>query len=197
MLQILVSLGILALWALTSLLSRETQPLPVRPARPQPNGGPRPTPIKFSEADPRTAARSLSSSSVAPSQSGAAARGSKSPVRRGVRTRSTSGPAAAKTAEPGQARRLSSQINQSMAQAVNRPLEITPLEIPLSSLSSTLMPLGSRAALGPSSFQAVAPALDAKTARAIFRSPEKLREIAILSELLRPPLAMRPRRRSH
>jgi hypothetical protein len=103
----------------------------------------------------------------------------------------------AKTAEPGQPRRLSNQVNQSMAQAANRPLEIAPLQIPLSSLSSTLMPLSSRAALAPSSFQAVAPALDAKTARAMFRSPEKLREIFILSEILQPPLALRHRRRSH
>jgi hypothetical protein len=195
MLQILVSLGILALWALTSLLSRETQPLPARPARPQPNGGPRPGPIKFSETDPRTA-RSLSSSSLAAPPGGPAARGSRSPVRRGVRGRSTSGPATAKTTESGQPRRLSSQINQSMAQAANRPLEIAPLEIPLSSLSSTLMPLSSRATLAPSSFQSVAPALDAKTAREMFRSPEKLREITILSELLRPPLALRGRRRT-
>ena len=35
-LQILISLGILLLWALTSLLSRETQPLPTRPPRPAP-----------------------------------------------------------------------------------------------------------------------------------------------------------------
>ena len=40
--QILISLGILALWALTSLLSRDAQPLPPRPARDRPNDRNRP-----------------------------------------------------------------------------------------------------------------------------------------------------------
>ncbi len=115
----------------------------------------------------------------------------RSPARRAVRSRAASGSAGAKTTDSKQQRRLSSQINQSMAQAANRPLEITPIDIPLSSLSSTLTPLGARAAIGPSSFQSVAPALDAKSIREMLRSPQKLREIAILSEVLRPPVALR------
>ena len=193
MFQILVSLGILALWALTSLLSRETQPLPPRPSRPRPNEGP--GPARFGESDP--AARSLSSSSVQTSSGAAQTRGARSPARRAVRSRAASGSAGAKTTDSKLQRRLSSQINQSMAQAANRPLEITPIDIPLSSLSSTITPLGARAAIGPSSFQSVAPALDAKSIREMLRSPQRLREIAILSEVLRPPVALRQRRRSH
>ena len=42
LLQFIVLLSIRALWALTSLLSREAQPLPPRPARGPGPGGPRP-----------------------------------------------------------------------------------------------------------------------------------------------------------
>ena len=181
---------------------RDAAPAGPGPARPRPERGTATVArSKFAEADPRTAAALRLSSarrsprSLATSRSQSDPRFASSPARRGASQparRSGSRPPP-RPAEPAAGRRrLSSQINQSMAQAANRPLEITPLEIPLSSLSSTLMPLGSRAALEPSSFQAVAPALDAKTVRAMLRSPEKLREIAILSELLKPPLALRP-----
>ena len=42
--QIIISLAILALWALTSLLSRDAQPLPPRPVRGRSPEGPRPNP---------------------------------------------------------------------------------------------------------------------------------------------------------
>jgi hypothetical protein len=196
MTQILISLGILLLWALTSLLSRETQPLPPRTLRPRPGEGPRPSSIRLSESDIRPA-RSVAGNGATLAPPPAAARGSRSTSKRGSRGRSTAGPTAGKTGEADKGRRLSNQINLSMAQAANRPLEITPLEIPLSSLSSTLTPLGARGSLEPRTFRNVASTLDAKSARAMLSSPEKLREIAILSEILRPPLALRHQRRSH
>jgi hypothetical protein len=195
MLQILISLGILLLWALTSLLSRETQPLPPRPLRPRPGDGSRPSPIRFPESDPRSA-RSLAGTGATLAPPPAPSRGTRSPARRGLRGRSNSGPAVTKTVEPEKGRRLTSQINLSMANAANRPLEITPLEIPLSSLSSTLTPLGSRASIEPRSSRAPAPTLNATSARAMLSSPEKLREVAILTEILKPPLALRQSRRS-
>jgi hypothetical protein len=234
MIQILISLGILALWALTSLLSRETQPLPPRPARPRPAEGPRPSPsfarndlaaanparassdrlsdrgaaaalsprsqsalgtlgnddIRILESDPRFA-RSLSSSSVSVSSSAPPARTSRSPSRRGSRARSAPSPTAAGTAAQARPRQLSSQINQSMARAANRPLEITPLDLPLASLASSLIPLGARASFEPASFHEVGPSLNGKSVRAMFGSPEKLREITILTEVLKPPVALR------
>jgi hypothetical protein len=245
--QILISPGIITLWALTSLLSRETQPLPPRPGRPRPDDGLRPSPalarndqgaanlargnsdrgngaalqnqlssraanppplprspsglrtlsnddVRILDSEPRPT-RSLSGSSILTSPSAAPARGSRSPSKRGSRTRSTPSPAAAKSADPARGRALSSQINQSMAQAANRPLEITPLEIPLASLSSSHIPLGARLSSEPASFRAVRPALDGKTLGAMFSSPEKLREIAVLTEVLKPPLALRQKRR--
>jgi hypothetical protein len=44
LLQVVVPLAFLAIWALTSLLNREAQPLPPRMGRPQPPGGPGPGP---------------------------------------------------------------------------------------------------------------------------------------------------------
>jgi hypothetical protein len=236
MIQILISLGILALWALTSLLSRETQPLPPRPGRPRPAEGPRPSPsfarndlaaanparassdrlsdrgaaaalsprsqsalgtlgnddIRILESDPRFA-RSLSSSSVSVSSSAPPARTSRSPSRRGSCVRSAPSPTS--TAAQARPRQLSSQINQSMARAANRPLEITPLDLPLASLASSLIPLGARASFEPASFHEVGPSLNGKSVRAMFGSPEKLREITILTEVLKPPVALRQGRR--
>ena len=83
-----------------------------------------------------------------------------------------------------------------MSRAANRPLEITPLEIPLTSLSSTLTPLGTRASLEPRPVRTSTTTFDAQSARAMLRSPEKLREIAILAEVLKPPLALRRSRRT-
>jgi hypothetical protein len=196
MLQILISLGILLLWALTSLLSRETQPLPPRPQRSRPLDGLRPPPEMSSEAEARPT-RTLTSAIVSITPPAAPARGSRSTTRRGSRGRPTSTPSTAKPAEAGLRRRLTSQINQSMALAANRPLEIAPLDIPLSSLSSTLTPLSARGSGGePRSFRAVAPTLNATAAREMLGSPEKLRELTILAEILKPPLALRSRRRS-
>ncbi len=232
MLQILISLGILALWALTSLLSREAQPLPPRTVRARPGEAPRPAAsfrsnragppttscaetatassraadqappsrspsglaplsndeIRLLESDPRFA-RSLSNSSVSISPAGGTARGSRIPARRGSRTRSVASTSPARPAEPEAPRQLSSQINQSMAQAVNRPLAITPLDIPLTSLSSSLTPLGTRVIGEPSTFHEVGPSLDGRIdPGGLLGSPEKLREIAILTEVLKPPL---------
>jgi hypothetical protein len=82
-----------------------------------------------------------------------------------------------------------------MARAVNRPLEIAPLEIALPSLSASITPLNARAAAPPPAFHTAGPPLDSEAVRAIFSSPKKLREIAILTEVLGPPLARRPERR--
>ena len=195
MIQILISLGILLLWALTSLLSRETQPLPPRSPRARPMGGPAPSPSRFPESDARPA-RSLLGAGATPAPAPTSARGSRSSSRRGGRGRPATGATAARTAEPEKGRRLSSQINLSMSQAANRPLEITPLEIPLSSLTSTLTPLGTRASLEPRAGRTSASALDPTSVRAMLGSPAKLREAAILTEILKPPVSLRSSRRS-
>ena len=243
MLQILISLGILALWALTSLLSREAQPLPPRPTRSRLPEGPRPSPSfprndqvptnlgrETSDRSPgglgegRLAARSSDSSTAGSSASARPAppyieirilepapRGTRSAAstggsssyspppargrsRRSSRSRAAASPPTAKSADPGQPRALTSQINKSMAQAMGRPLEMAPLEVSLPSLSTSHIPLDAKATTEP--LERPGPALDAPAIRAMLRSPGKLRDIAILSELLKPPVALRPRGRS-
>jgi hypothetical protein len=246
--QILISLGILALWALTSLLSRDAQPLPPRPTRDRPDDGkPRPQTlargnqpamaqssrttdrmatetiearsgarsgegslasqyaragarpssddIRILESGPRPARPPATSAGGPRSPASALSPGSRTSSRKGSRARSGVNPAAAKSAEPERQRALSSQIHKSMAQTAGRPLEITPLELPLESLSSSHVPLGSRGIVDLTRRQSIPSGLDALAVRKLISSPEKLREIAILTELLKPPLALRPGRR--
>ena len=81
-----------------------------------------------------------------------------------------------------------------MAKAMGRPYEGLQLEAPLASLSSTLKPLPTRGASGEQDKQLVAgtgPGMDVETVRAMLASPERLRDVAFLGELLKPPLALR------
>ena len=245
MIQILISLGILALWALTSLLSREAQPLPPRPVArgPTEGRGRRPRSLGTTSLAPaelagqravraaltdsalsqRALARVVASSPAwrpmtsriarnpNPRSSTAFARDalrldcprrrhrparSRSPIPTGLARPLGPEPRSRQTGRAGPPPALSSQINQSMAQAADRPLEITPLEIPLASLSSSLIPLA-RSSSGTTSqlIPRSRPGPGRETDPCDVRSPTKLREIAILTELLKPPLALRPRSR--
>jgi hypothetical protein len=250
MTQILISLGILALWALTSLLSRDAQPLPARPMRERPDdrnrrspsvaatrinppgaelgarsadrkvgptfetrllsragetsvsprygaAGARPTGDEIRVLESRLqSARPLSSSAgVTGSDASILSSGSRGAARRGSRSRTSQSPGTGKPTEPERPRALSAQIHKSLAQTVSRPLEITPLESPLESLSSSFAPLEGRGAAELARGPRSASGLDAKTVSKLLGSPEKLREVALLTEVLRPPLALRQRRR--
>jgi hypothetical protein len=247
MIQILISLAILALWALTSLLSRDSQPLPPRTTRARGPDGPRPAPsfarnepgpANLSRAtgdrasgvltDSRLGARPLDSNqatSRAPKRvltlnddvrildsdlraargnasqpaasSAGAARGARKEPRRSARGRSTTSPSPGKPVEASRQRALTSQVNQSMALAMGRPFEGTQLEAPLAALSSSLTPLGYRSAAIEQDPEALAPGrgMDVEAVRAMLASPKRLREVAFLSELLKPPPGLRPRGR--
>jgi hypothetical protein len=246
MIQFIVLLSIMAIWALTSLLSREAQPLPPRPTRgPTPEGlrpnlvgrtdlsganrdasaagrtsgglPDRRAPARWS--DPVPPSRSTTGSPTVPhdgiviiesemrssrpangsfaGQAGAA--GSRVPtragqVRRGARGRSPSNPT--KAPEPGRPRALTSQVTESMAQKRNKPLEIAPLSSPLSLNDSPLAKLTTRQQPAERNrYFDAAPSLNADTVRAMIASPGKLRELALLSEILQPPVSVRKRRR--
>jgi hypothetical protein len=247
--QILISLAILALWALTSLLSRDAQPLPPRPVRGRSPEGPRPAPglarndqlgagqmrantegvsgrltesrlssrplessllarsgpgrgaisndeIRILDSDSRSA-RPVSGSGGAISTGAAPARGQRKDPRRGPRLRGSASPALSKPIEPNRQRALTSQVNQSLAQAMGRPYEGLQLEAPLASLSSSLAPLATRgASIEPAKRKLQpGPGMDVDAIRGMLESPSRLREIAVLSELLKPPLALRRRGR--
>jgi hypothetical protein len=86
-------------------------------------------------------------------------------------------------------------VSQSLAQKKARPLEITPLSTPITPISSPLTQTSVGSAIEhPGAYQ-LHPALTSRELRAMLASPTKLREVALLTELLQPPLALRPRRR--
>ena len=239
MLQLIVLLSIGALWAITSLLSREAQPLPARPARSQGPPPPRPglpmntggsmaasrtaagtadrlpatslerrAAARWTDASPATrsaAGRGLGaddgivildsdSRAARPGTSGAsapAAKGRAGLARRVSRGRSTTGSSPSTPVEPGRPRALTSLVTQSMAQKRNRPLEITPLASPLGPINSPLTQLTTGAKIEHPGSLDSPPAFTAESLRSMLANPIRLREAALLTELLQPPLALR------
>ena len=256
LIQFIVPLMFLAIWALTSLLNRDAQPLPPRPGRPVGQGGPRPLnrvpgqlesrpsgtgmpPMQRPTASPladqqtmwpstspqRTAQqraadrpalrnlddaivylendptkRIMTRSAPSPGSTSGTPAGSRTPraaqQRKTTRARSSSAsnaPAQAR-AEPRTQRVLSDQVNQSMALQRNKPLEITPLFTSLAPLS---LPL-SQESVAPQVQQERGTAnpvtMSGAEIRKMLSSPGKLREFALLTEVLQPPIALRPRR---
>jgi hypothetical protein len=245
--QLIVPLTFLAIWALTSLLNKEAQPLPARPARlPHPLGEPRlggaglwgepaseapyrevperpiqrsaeraaPSRIAEPSSSPRLASGRLpgeegitildseSRAARAAMSGGSAAAGAlvprsgrAGPLRRAGRGRAGAGSAAAKPTEAGRPRALTSLVSQSMAEKKARPLAIAPLAAPLAPIAA---PLSETVAVPVTQQPAARPRLPSYSAgelRSLLTSTTKLREMAVLSELLQPPLVLRPLRR--
>ncbi len=256
LIQFIVPLMFLAIWALTSLLNRDAQPLPPRPGRPPGAGGTRPLnrlpgqpeprspglgspapasspladqqsmwpgagsaltareraaqrpPLKnmddaivYIENDPsrRNASRPASSQGPATAASGGSRLPRAAQQRKAIRGRAgtTTSPPSQARAEPKTHRALSDQVNQSMALQRNKPLEITPLFTSLAPLS---LPL-TQASVAPQVQQERGTAnpvtLSGLDIRKMLSSPGKLREFALLTEVLQPPVSLRPRRIRH
>jgi hypothetical protein len=82
-----------------------------------------------------------------------------------------------------------------MALRKNRPLEISPLDAPPAPFGAPLAHLAtSTLREGPKAWEKPA-AFDSANLRTMLASQHKLRELAILSEILQPPLALRRRGR--
>ncbi|MFI5456476.1 MAG: hypothetical protein ACHRXM_13585 [Isosphaerales bacterium] len=231
-LQFIVLLAIMAIWALTSLLSRDAQPLPPRPIRGPGPDGTRPSPIGRSgqagpgrfagtaerlsgsgparpvagrglgrddgivilESDARGTRPFSGTLSASPSATTARnPRGGQS--RRSSRGRSSSSANPTRQAETGSPRALTSQISQSMALTQGRPLELTPLDAPFAPLGAPLVHLATSALREQPKSWDVLPAFDSASVRNMLASRNKLREVALLSEILQPPLALRRARR--
>ncbi len=257
LIQCIVPLMFLAIWALTSLLNRDAQPLPPRPGRPPGPGGPRPLnrlpgqpeprssgpgspmqkPASSALTEPQTmwpggtaaptareramqrpplksrddaivyiendpARRGTPRPAPSPGSTAAASSGARLPrgtqQRKGTRRAGTPGsPTSQATPEPRTHRALSDQVNQSMALQRNKPLEITPLFTSLAPLS---LPL-TQASVAPEVQQERGTAdkvtLSGLDIRKMLSSPDKLREFALLTEVLQPPVSLRPRRIRH
>jgi hypothetical protein len=244
MLQFVVLLAIMGLWALTSLLSREAQPLPSRqirgsgpkgtrlsgpPGRGEPSAPPRnfgtterPTSLSVERAVERRwgdvgppsrtvtgrapaiddgivilnadARSALAAGGASPSLPGNAARRT-TPARRGSRGRPSPGASPVKPPDPARPRALTSLVTQSMAQKRNRPLEITPLSAPLSPINAPVTQISTGAKIEHPGSPDSPPAFTSEALRAMLANSTKLREVALLTELLQPPLALRHGRR--
>jgi len=207
--QFLVPLTFLAIWALTSLFNRDAQPLPPRTARP-PGPGPnglRPTPA------PRNAAvnRPKPGNAAAPAKRGPARRGEDLLIIGDESRKRPAAPAAGKDLpkKPAKAR-LNSQspaeaafdaraihsmgtsLSQSMPDERERPEALVRLTLPPSPLLSNFS--GEAPGTDESRARAAEPdAIAAIDVRKLTRSPARVRESFILSELLQPPLALRNR----
>jgi hypothetical protein len=116
-------------------------------------------------------------------------------TRRAARSRPPSNANQARPAEPGRPRALSSVVTQSMTQKKNRQLELTPLDAPLAPLGVPLTHLATPTLREQPRSWDVPPAFDSAALRTMLASTNKLREVALLSEILRPPLALRRGRR--
>jgi hypothetical protein len=129
--------------------------------------------------------------SGAASAAAAAAKGRSGLSRRSARGRSITGPSPSKPVEQGRPRALTTLVTQSMAQKRTRPLEITPLGSPLAPINSPLTDITTGAKIEHPGSLDTAPAFTALSLQAMLQNPTRLREAALLTELLQPPLALR------
>ncbi|WP_165072291.1 hypothetical protein [Paludisphaera rhizosphaerae] len=239
--QFIVPLIFLIVWAITSLLNRDSQPLPQRPNRP--GAGPggagsnrRRDALTASKAeddepavadsspprrpglapfDARTQGRPLQAptrptsprsnrpngatgddevvfiESARRSIGGSASPPSPRKPARGRRAEPT--PARTRRGEPVTQRALSEQVGQSLAQNRSQPLGLSPISANLSSLSSASLRDASSTAARVTP-NAAPPALSAAEVRRMMADGARLREMAVLVELLQPPVSRRPRR---
>jgi hypothetical protein len=238
LIQFLVPLAIMAMWALTSLLNREAQPLPTRGTAPNPGPGrlnaptgrvdpitgsrfqppassvdripaqrwpqttppARPGPVRAGTSDdgimiigsdnrgnrvpPSNGPQSPSSASAARNPRGGQ-------TRRGSRTRPASIAGPPRPKEADHQRALTSLVNQSLAQKKNRPLEIRPLSSPLSPINAPLTQVSVGTAIEQLGSYQLHTALTSTELRTMLGTSNRLREIALLNELLQPPVSLR------
>jgi|GEM_PF-1254700 len=113
--------------------------------------------------------------------------------------------AARASAEPETRRALSDQVGRAMEMRRNQPLEIQPLAPKLEGLTAPLSSEGLTAPLSkaislrdeqpPRRESAPTPLFDAHAIQEMLAERPKLREIAVLSEILQPPVSLRRGRR--
>jgi hypothetical protein len=216
--QYIVPLTFLAIWALTWLLNREAQPLPPRANRPPgPRPGMPPRPLeRRPEPVPRDPALRWQPTGSAdragvrrpptrpdsdiiilesePRRTPAPAPPRPAPgvvTRRN--TRSKAAPQSSKRPETETPRALSASLAKEADPQLGRPLELTPLKQLQTSLATAQAHDVGKTPSDPSRpARSGASPIDIAS---LVRSPAKLREAVIMSEVLGPPIALRGRRR--
>ncbi|MGO9469671.1 MAG: hypothetical protein ACLQIB_05005 [Isosphaeraceae bacterium] len=145
--------------------------------------------IVIVESEPR--ASLAGSGSAATSSRGARAQS----TRRGGRSRSSALAGPARSAEPAKPRALSGLVNQSLSDRKSGRLEIVPLASPLVPIDLPLAQSVSSSVTGATASSQPIPAVTGTEVRSRLASANQLREIALLSEILEPPVSLRGPRR--
>jgi hypothetical protein len=102
--------------------------------------------------------------------------------------------AAPRPAEPSKPRALSGLVNRPLSDGKARPLEIAPLATPLVPMNLTLAQSISSSVTAAAPRSEPAPAVTHSEIRSRLAAANQLREIAILSEILQPPVSVRRQR---
>jgi hypothetical protein len=240
--QFIVPLAFLAIWALTALLNRDNQPLPSRPmgggfaddssraqstvGRVAPTGPARylgaadrvplpadaKPPARWSTALPQerqgadrrpiyedgvtilesdSRGTRAGSSLVRPASRGGRVQSTK----RGSRGRTNVAASPARPSDPAKPRALSGLVSQSLAEGKARPLAIAPLTAPLAPIDLPLAQSISTSVTGAAPTSRPSLSVTSAEIRSRLASPAQLREVAVLSEILQPPVSLRRSRR--
>lgn len=226
-LQFIVPLTFLAIWALTSLFNREAQPLPPRSGRPPGPPGPRPAGAPM---PPRPPVRRSEPSPNAPPTRWQPANSSGRPVRPRQPSRLEddivildSEPKRPPVPPPPPPRagggvsspRRTGRNRSTPAQQAKRPDSATPRALSASLAQESAAQMSRPLELNPlagintplstqqshdvaeSTWTTIPSTSSNSPAKLLAVTPEKLREAIILNELLQPPLALRRRRPGH
>jgi hypothetical protein len=148
------------------------------------------------ESEVRGSPPASSPSSFSPSSAASARAARGTTTRRGpLRGRSAPAAASLKPVEPERPRALTGLVSQPLVPKKAQHLEIAPLASPLRPLSAPLTKASVGTSLEHPGSHLLPTALTSGELRTLLASPTKLREVALLTELLQPPLALRPPRR--
>jgi hypothetical protein len=118
------------------------------------------------------------------------------PARRGGRGKSSTQAGPARSAEAGKPRAISGLVNQGLGERKARRLEIAPLAAPLVPIDLPLAESISASVTGATASIHPMAAVTGAEVRSRLATADQLREIAFLSEILQPPVALRPPRRA-
>ena len=136
-------------------------------------------------------------SSFSPSAAAGSRTAQTAPARRATPRGRATPASSLKSIEPERPRALTGLVSQGLAAKKSRPLEITPLSSPITPIGSptTQISQGTTLDLPYATTTKSHPTLTSNDLRVMLGSPGKLREIALLGELLQPPIALRAPRR--
>jgi len=128
--------------------------------------------------------------------SGAGSRGARpQSTRRGGRGRSSAAGPTGRSAEPAKPRALSGLVNHPLGEGKGGRLEIAPLASPLVPIDLPLAQTVSSSVTGATASKHAMAAVTGAEVRSRLATASQLREIALLSEILQPPVSLRAPRR--